>query len=241
MTIAGRTSPARDPGPCLWEFPDPRLADDDGLVAIGADLHPATLVNAYQQGAFPWPNGKRKLPWFSPNPRGVLPLDEVRVSKTLRQTLRRSGWTATVDAAFDEVTDSCANRVGEGTWITPSMRQAYRELHDLGWAHSIEIWNEDSLIGGCYGLLIGAMYVGESMFHRRTDASKVALVELAARLREGGAGLIDVQLVTEHLASMGARPISRNLYLDLLFELRDDPTTLLCDRLPVARHVDASN
>ena len=121
------------------------------------------------------------------------------------------------------------------------MRRAYRELHDLGWAHSIEIWDEDTLIGGCYGLLIGAMYVGESMFHRRTDASKVALVELAARLREGGAGLIDVQLVTDHLASMGARPISRNLYLDLLVELRDDPTTLLCDRLAVARHVEASN
>lgn len=226
--------------PCEWQFPDARSADDDGLVAIGADLAPSTLVHAYRHGVFPWPHGRRKLPWFSPNPRGVLPLDEVRVSKSLRQTLRRSGWTATVDRAFDAVTEACAHRVGEGTWITPNMRAAYRELHDLGWSHSIEIWDQDELVGGCYGLLIGSMYVGESMFHRRTDASKVALVELAARLHEGGGGLIDVQLVTDHLASMGARAIHRNLYVDLLGELRDEASTLLCERLPVARHARPS-
>ena len=234
-----RTPPPVDAGPCVWDFPDARHAEDDGLVAVGADLTPATLVHAYRNGVFPWPHGTRKLPWFSPNPRGVLPLDEVYLSKTLRQTLRRSGWTATVDHAFDEVTKACATRPGEGTWITPSMRDAYRQLHQLGWAHSVEIWDDTRLVGGCYGLLVGSMYVGESMFHRATDASKVALVELASRLREGGAGLIDVQLVTDHLASMGARAIHRNLYLDLLRELRDEPASMLRDRLPVGRHVAA--
>lgn len=237
MNEGNHTTAARDPGPCRWEFPDARLADSDGLVAIGADLKPSTLIHAYRNGIFPWPHGRRKLPWFSPNPRGVLPLDEIRVSKTLRQTLRRSRWTATVDEAFDDVTEACATRKGEGTWITSDMRAAYRQLHELGWAHSVEIWDESTLVGGCYGLLIGAMYVGESMFHHRNDASKVALVELAARLHEGGAGLIDVQLVTEHLATMGARPIHRNLYIDLLYELRDDRATMVRDRLPVSRHV----
>lgn len=236
MNEGNRITTARDTGPCRWEFPDARLADADGLVAIGADLEPSTLVHAYRNGIFPWPHGRRKLPWFSPNPRGVLPLDDVRVSKTLRQTLRRSGWTASVDEAFDQVVEACATRQDEGTWITSGMRAAYRQLHELGWAHSVEIWDGTSLIGGCYGLLVGAVYVGESMFHRRTDASKVALVELASRLHDGAAGLIDVQIVTDHLATMGARPIHRNLYIDLLHELRDEKASMCCDQLPVSRH-----
>jgi leucyl/phenylalanyl-tRNA---protein transferase len=235
-----RSQTPRDPGPCVWDFPDARAGDEDGLVAIGADLAPSTLVHAYRHGTFPWPHGKRDLPWFSPDPRGVLPLDDISMSKTLRQTLRRSGWTATVDTAFADVVDACSTRVGEGTWITPKMRAAYIELHQLGWTHSIEIWDEDRLVGGCYGVLVGAMFIGESMFHRVTDASKVALVELGWRLREGGAGLIDVQLVTDHLASMGARPIPRPLYLEILNELRDDHVTLLRDRLPVSRHTERS-
>jgi leucyl/phenylalanyl-tRNA---protein transferase len=221
-----RTAAPNDPGPCVWDFPAAQDADGDGVVAIGADLEPSTLIHAYRHGVFPWPHGDT-----------VLPLDDVRRSKSLRQTMRRCGWTATVDAAFDDVTDACSFRAHEGTWITPAMRAAYRRLHDLGWAHSVEIWEGDELVGGCYGLLVGAMFVGESMFHRRTDASKVALVELAARLAEGGAGLIDVQMVTDHLASMGARPIARSLYLELLAELRDDPATMDCSRLPVSRHV----
>lgn len=237
-TLPNRRSTAPvDPGQCVWDFPDARAADEDGLIAIGADLAPATLVHAYRHGAFPWPHGKRNLPWFSPNPRGVLPLDDIAMSKTLRQTLRRSGWTATVDSAFDAVIDACSVREREGTWITPKMRAAYLQLHEMGWTHSVEIWDDDALVGGCYGVLVGGMFIGESMFHRATDASKVALVELGARLRDGGAGLIDVQLVTDHLASMGARPIPRTLYLELLVELRDDTVSLLCDRLPVSRHL----
>lgn len=244
MTLApehrGRTRVPIDPGPCEWDFPDARAGDDDGLVAVGADLAPATLVHAYRHGSFPWPHGKRDLPWFSPDPRGVLPLDDITLSKSLRQTMRRSGWTATVDAAFPDVIDACSTRIGEGTWITPRMRSAYIDLHHLGWTHSVEVWDGEKLVGGCYGVLVGAMFIGESMFHRSTDASKVALVELGWRLREGGAGLIDVQLVTDHLASMGARPIPRPLYLELLVELRDDGVSLLCDRLPVARHTEPS-
>jgi leucyl/phenylalanyl-tRNA---protein transferase len=227
-----------DPGQCVWDFPHASSADENDMVAVGADLSPATLVYAYRNGVFPWPHGGATLPWFSPNPRGVLPLDEIYISKTLRQTLRRSGWTATANQAFDDVTQACAIREDDGTWITEDMRAAYRQLHDMGWAHSIEIWEGTELVGGCYGLLIGALFVGESMFRRRTDASKVALVELGSRLVEGGAGLIDVQLVTDHLASMGVRGINRNLYLELVNELRDDHATLPTDLRPVARHAE---
>lgn len=225
-------------------MPDPRLiasageTDDADLVAVGADLEPPTLVHAYRHGLFPWPHGRRQLPWFSPNPRGVLPPERLRVSKSLRQTLRRSGWTATVDGAFSEVIAACSKRPdGDGTWITAPMRRAYTRLHELGWVHSVEVWDGPDLVGGLYGFLIGGIFTGESMFHHRTDASKVAMVELAHRLVEAHGSLIDVQLVTDHLASLGAIGIGRPLFLDLLTELRDDDVRLVCDRLPVARLV----
>lgn len=222
-----------------WGFPDPGapgVAGPDDCVAVGADLEASTLAHSYRNGMFPWPHGRGPLPWFSPNPRGVLPPERLVVAKSLRQTLRRSGWTGTVDADFDSVIDACSHRPGrEGTWITPAMKKAYRRLHALGFAHSVEVWDETELVGGLYGVLVGGVFTGESMFHRRTDASKVALVELTHRLVEARGSLVDVQLVTDHLASLGVIGISRPLFLQLLHELRDDDVRLICNRLPVAR------
>jgi leucyl/phenylalanyl-tRNA---protein transferase len=233
-----RTRQPVEVGPSQWDMPSPRTApsNESDLLAMGADLQPSTLVHAYRNGIFPWPHGRRQLPWFSPNPRGVLPPERLRVSKSLRQTLRRSGWTATVDAAFPDVINACAQRPdGEGTWINPSMKKAYSRLHELGYVHSVEVWDGTELVGGLYGFLAGGVFTGESMFHRKTDASKVAVVELAHRLVEARGSLIDVQLVTDHLASLGAIGISRPLFLDVLEEIRDDSVRLICDRLPVLR------
>jgi leucyl/phenylalanyl-tRNA---protein transferase len=239
------------PGPSRWRFPDPATAGEDGLVGIGADLEPATLLDAYRRGIFPWPHPGAPLPWFSPDPRGVIPLDGLVVSRSLRARLRRSGWETTVDRAFAAVLAGCADRPTEegpgglepgppesgegGTWITPPMRAAYQRLHDLGHAHSLEVWAGGELVGGLYWVGVGGVFTGESMFHLATDASKVALVDLAARLTEAGGSLIDVQMVTPHLASLGARDLPRAEFLDLLARVRDHQVLLAGDRLPVAR------
>jgi leucyl/phenylalanyl-tRNA---protein transferase len=227
------------PGPSRWRFPDPATAGPDGLVGIGADLEPATLLQAYRQGIFPWPHPGAPLPWFSPDPRGVIFLDGLVVSRSLRARLRRSGWETTVDGAFAAVLAACADRPRVpsegGTWITAPMRAAYQRLHDLGHAHSLEVWAGGALVGGLYGVGVGGVFAGESMFHRATDASKVALVDLAARLAEAGGQLIDVQMVTPHLASLGARDLARAEFLALLARLRDRPVRLATDRLQVAR------
>jgi leucyl/phenylalanyl-tRNA--protein transferase len=235
--------PAEDPEPavasldtCRWRFPDPSTADGDGLVGFGADLEPETLVYAYRQGIFPWPHPGMPLPWFSPDPRGVIWLDALRTSRSLRQRLRHSGWETTVDRAFETVVAACAERYRpEGTWIVPEMRAAYLRLHRLGHAHSLEVWRDEELVGGLYGVSVGGVFTGESMFHHTTDASKVALVDLVDRLAEAGGRLVDVQLVTQHLISLGARPLPRSEYLDLLREVRDLPVRLPPDRRPVAR------
>jgi leucyl/phenylalanyl-tRNA---protein transferase len=229
------------PGPSRWRFPDPATAGEDGLVGVGADLEPATLLDAYRQGIFPWPHPGAPLPWFSPDPRGVIPLDGVAVARSLRVRLRRCGWETTVDRAFAAVIDACADRPrpsgvrGEGTWITPPMRTAYRRLHELGHAHSLEVWDGDELVGGLYGIGVGGVFTGESMFHVATDASKVALVDLVARLVQAGGRLIDVQVVTPHLASLGARDLPRAEFLALLARVRDVPVRLAAERRPVAR------
>jgi leucyl/phenylalanyl-tRNA---protein transferase len=234
------------PGPSRWRFPDPAAAGPDGLVGIGADLQPATLLDAYRLGIFPWPHPGAPLPWFSPDPRGVIPLDGLIVSRSLRARLRRSGWETTVDRAFATVIAGCAERRAEaapagrgaeGTWITPPMRAAYQRLHDLGHAHSLEVWAGDQLVGGLYGVGIGGVFTGESMFHLASDASKVALVDLADRLAQAGGSLIDVQMVTPHLASLGARDLPRAEFLALLADVRDHRLRLPTDRLPVARLV----
>jgi leucyl/phenylalanyl-tRNA--protein transferase len=234
----GLTRPPQPVPPTAWLLPDPAEADDDGVVGVGADLSPSTLVDAYRRGIFPWPHPGVPLPWFSPDPRGVLYLDEVRVSRSLRQRLRRSGWTTTVDAAFRAVVDGCAKGRGDvGTWISPAMGRAYGRLHDLGWAHSVEVWDGDRLVGGLYGVQVGGVFTGESMFHREDDASKVALVDLAARFHAAGGRLLDVQLTTDHLRSLGARDLERERYLELLAGARDLDVRMAAGRRPVARLV----
>jgi leucyl/phenylalanyl-tRNA--protein transferase len=227
------------PGSSRWRFPDPATAGPDGLVGIGADLEPATLLQAYRQGIFPWPHPGAPLPWFSPDPRGVIFLDGLVVSRSLRARLRRSGWETTVDRAFAAVLARCADRPAAqregGTWITGPMRAAYQRLHDLGHAHSLEVWADGELVGGLYGVGVGGVFTGESMFHLATDASKVALVDLVARLAEAGGQLIDVQMVTPHLASLGARDLPRREFLAWLARVRDLPVRLSTERLGVAR------
>jgi leucyl/phenylalanyl-tRNA--protein transferase len=205
-------------------------------VGVGGDLAVETLVDAYRRGIFPWPHPGLPLPWFSPDPRAVLHPEEVRVSRSLRQRLRRSGWSTTVDAAFDAVVAACAERPWrEGTWINRHMRQAYGRLHRMGWSHSVEVWEDDVLVGGLYGVRVGACFTGESMFHRATDASKVALVDLCRRWAEAGGVMIDVQLPTEHLASMGAVQLDRTSFLASLAVARDRVVCMVTDRLSVSR------
>lgn len=233
-------APAPQPvGPSVWMLPDPDTADDDGVVGVGADLTPPTLVDAYRRGIFPWPHPGLPLPWFSPDPRGVIVPERIVVSRSLRRTLRRSGWRVTVDRAFEQVVLGCGrDRGDEGTWITPAMARAYRRLHDLGWAHSVEVWDGSRLVGGLYGVQVGGVFTGESMFHRVTDASKAALVALAARLRAAGGTLIDVQLTTPHLCTLGAVDLGRDRFLEVLHGVRDDDVRLALVDRPVAEFAE---
>lgn len=230
-----RARPPRSVGPSRWEIPDPRIADRDGVVGVGADLQPSTLVEAYRHGVFPWPHEGMPLPWFSPDPRAVIHVDRPHVSRSLRRTLRRCGWTSTVDVAFRDVVAACGDDRDDGTWITPEMASAYARLHDHGWAHSLEVWDGERLVGGVYGVLVGGVFTGESMFHRVSDASKVALVDLCARLDEAGGSWLDGQLPTRHLSSMGADRWPRERFLGCLASVRDDAVRPVTDRLEVAR------
>jgi leucyl/phenylalanyl-tRNA--protein transferase len=207
-----------EPPPSRWDLPHPSTADESGIVGIGADLEPGTVLAAYRSGLFPMPLRRpRALAWWSPDPRGVLPIDGLRVSRSLRKACGQ--FEVRVDKAFDRVIAACADPRRPHGWIDPSIDEAYRRLHRLGWAHSVEAWTPDGeLVGGLYGVAIGGLFAGESMFHHRTDASKVALVGLVDRLREGGATLLDVQWTTDHLVSLGAVDIPRDRYLDLLAE-----------------------
>jgi len=189
--------------------------DDSDIVAVGADLEPGTLLAAYRCGAFPMPFDRRRIAWFSPDPRGILPLDGLQVSRSLRRSLRR--YEVRRDTAFREVMTACADPARTGGWIDRSFISAYTRLHHLGWAHSVEVYDLDgALVGGLYGVRIGGLFAGESMFHRATDASKVALVHLVQWLRDTGATLLDVQWTTPHLVSLGAIDIPRTEYLELL-------------------------
>jgi leucyl/phenylalanyl-tRNA--protein transferase len=208
-----------EPPPGRWAFPPADGADDDGLVGVGADLEPGTLLSAYRAGLFPMPIGRgRHLGWWSPNPRAVLPLDGLRVSRSLRRSVR--DFEIRVDTAFDRVVEACADPRRPHGWITPGIREAYGRLHELGWAHSVEAWAVDdrgcaTLAGGLYGVAVGGLFAGESMFHRRADASKAALVALVEHLVAAGAEgrLLDVQWQTPHLATLGAIEIPRREYL----------------------------
>jgi leucyl/phenylalanyl-tRNA--protein transferase len=223
----------RLPPPTRWRFPeDPdeigRLAGADEVVGVGADLEPGTVLAAYRVGMFPMPISHRRLGWWSPDPRGVLPLDGLRVSRSLRRSLGR--FEVRVDTAFDEVITACADDRRPGAWIDRRIRSAYTRLYRDGWVHSVEAWSPDGVLaGGLYGVAIGGLFAGESMFHRRTDASKVALVGLVDRLRAGGGVLLDVQWLTPHLASLGAVAVSRPRYHELLAEALARPQTSAFD------------
>jgi len=207
------------PPPSPWRFPtDPAeiaaAAGDGELVAAGADLEPGTLLDAYRAGMFPMPLSRGRIGWWSPDPRGVIPLDGLRVSRSLRRSASR--YEVRVDTTFDRVVEACADPARSGAWIDPAIRRAYGRLHGLGWAHSVEAWDDAGLAGGLYGVAIGGLFAGESMFHHRRDASKVALVGLVERLRAGGGLLLDVQWATEHLRSLGAVEVPRVDYHRLL-------------------------
>jgi leucyl/phenylalanyl-tRNA---protein transferase len=195
-----------------WIFPDPLEAEED-IVAVGADLEPETILSAYRQGIFPMPlNDFEEMSWWSPSMRGVLPLDALRVSRSMRQSARR--FSVTVDQAYDEVVAGCADPSRPGGWIDTRIQKAYRCLFERGHVHSIEVWRDGVLAGGLYGVSIGGLFAGESMFHRVRDASKVALMSLVEMMRDGQPDrLIDVQWSTDHLASLGVVELPRAEYL----------------------------
>lgn len=203
-----------EPPPCRWEFPVPG-DDTPDLVAVGADLEPATLLAAYRRGLFPMPvgpDGAGPLGWWSPEPRAILPPESLQISRSLRASCRR--YRLTVDQAFDDVIDHCRTLPRPGGWISSDIRDAYVRLHRLGWAHSVETWSGGQLVGGLYGVAIGVLFAGESMFHLAPDASKVALVHLVSLLGDANNPLLDVQWATEHLVSLGAVTIPRAAYLE---------------------------
>jgi leucyl/phenylalanyl-tRNA--protein transferase len=194
-------------------FPDPRRGDDEGLVAIGGDLSSERLRAAYAAGIFPWYNDGFPVLWWSPNPRAVLPAEELHVSRSLGRRLARRDYAVTWNLAFAEVIAACGQGRKGGTWIVPEMRLAYQQLHHAGHAHSVEVWQQNRLVGGLYGVQSGALFAAESMFHRETDASKIAVVAASRSLRRAGIEVFDVQFATPHLRSLGVKEISRDDYL----------------------------
>jgi leucyl/phenylalanyl-tRNA---protein transferase len=211
--------PPTEPPPSRFAIAAAPLRPGEDLAGVGADLEPGTLLAAYRAGLFPMGLGRHgadPLGWWSPDPRGVLPLDGLHVSRSLRRSCR--ALEVRVDTAFDAVVAGCADRRRTGRWITPAIREAYSRLHDLGWAHSVEAWKDGSLVGGLYGVAVGGLFAGESMFSAVPDASKVALVGLVAMLREDGGNdrLLDVQWRTDHLATLGVVDVPREEYLRLL-------------------------
>ena len=211
---------------CRWTFPDPSTGDEAGLVAVGADLEPPTLIAAYSRGLFPMPlRPGGRIGWWSPPERGVLEPERLIVRRSLRQACRR--YEIRVDTAFAEVVEGCADPARPHGWIDEQMRSGYVRLHREGFAHSVEAWSGGKLAGGLYGVALGGLFAGESMFYRARDASKVALVALADGLRDGHRRLIDVQWATPHLRSLGVSAIPRRDYLQRLGELLASPPPAL--------------
>jgi leucyl/phenylalanyl-tRNA--protein transferase len=203
-------------------FPDPSLAEEDGLLAVGGDLSPDRILRAYAEGIFPWFNEGSPVLWWSPDPRLVLFPEELHVSASLARTMRRGSYRVTADTAFGKVIRGCAmsRRSGQsGTWITDQMIAAYEELHAAGFAHSFESWSGDALVGGLYGVSLGGVFFGESMFSERPDASKVAFARSVEFFAGNGIELVDCQVRTDHLIRLGARDIPRTQFLDRLDDL----------------------
>ena len=197
-----------------WQLPDPATADEHGLCGVGADLEPGTLLAAYRSGLFPMPLRKKLIGWWSPDPRGVLPFDGLVVSRSLRRSCKR--FEVRFDTRFREVMQRCGDPSRPHGWITPRFVDAYEQVFDLGWAQCVEVYLGGELVGGLYGVRIGGLFAGESMFSAATDASKVALVALVGHLRETGATLLDVQWATGHLVTLGVVEVPRVVYLDRL-------------------------
>ncbi|MEE2829790.1 MAG: leucyl/phenylalanyl-tRNA--protein transferase [Myxococcota bacterium] len=200
-------------------FPDPELADDSGLLAVGGDLHPARILMGYSIGIFPWYSEGQPILWHSPDPRFVMEPERLHVSRSLKQRMRQRPFKLTLDQAFPSVIGACADIPRpwqDGTWITKDMQDAYIHLHSLGFAHSVEAWEGEELVGGLYGVSLGSVFFGESMFALRDDASKVAFVALVHQLRAWDFELIDSQVHTEHIERFGAEEIARSDYLTRL-------------------------
>ncbi|MFL0797922.1 MAG: leucyl/phenylalanyl-tRNA--protein transferase [Cellvibrionaceae bacterium] len=199
----------------IWFPPTSEALDEpNGLLAAGGDLSPERILEAYKRGIFPWYEEGQPILWWSPAPRTALRPDDIHISRSLRKTLKRKPYRISMDEAFEEVIAACAapRAYAEDTWITVEMEEAYCELHQQGYAHSVECWNGDTLAGGLYGIAIGKVFFGESMFSRADNASKIALVHLCGQLREWGYRLIDCQMHTDHLASLGATELSRTQF-----------------------------
>lgn len=206
-------------------FPAPELAEKDGLLAIGGDLSEERLIAAYSMGIFPWFSEGYPILWWSPDPRLVLFPDELKVSRSLRKIIKKGIFNVTMNTAFEEVIRNCSeiDRKGQDrTWITEDMMEAYARLHKSGYAHSVESWHNGKLVGGLYGIVLGKLFFGESMFSRMSNASKVAFVTLVERLKELDFKLIDCQVTTEHLISLGAREVPRKRFLEMLREALED-------------------
>jgi leucyl/phenylalanyl-tRNA--protein transferase len=208
-------------------FPPPELAEDNGLLAIGGDLSESRLLLAYSMGIFPWYSEDDPLLWWSPDPRLVLFPEELKLSRSLKQTIRKGAFSVTIDTAFEAVVRACAEmhtKKDGGTWITREMIESYARLHRSGYAHSVECWAGDELAGGLYGVSLGSAFFGESMFAKKSNASKVAFAALVRQLKAWNFSLIDCQVTTPHLISLGAREISRAEFMELLEAALGMPT-----------------
>lgn len=211
----------------IEEFPNPEDTTEDGIVALGGDLEPESLVLAYSQGIFPWPIPDLPLPWFCPPMRAILSFDDLKLPKSLKKIQKKKGYRYTIDQDFRAVIEACSLRPrGQNTWITPEMKEAYIRLHEFGYAHSVEVWRENELVGGLYGVSVLGTYAGESMFHRESDAAKLGLLHLIEHLKSRGLEWIDIQMLTPHLEALGAKEISRRDFLDLLHDTQSEERKL---------------
>jgi len=205
-----------------YRFPDVEYAGSEGLLAVGGDLSPERLLEAYRHGIFPWYSEDQPILWWSPDPRAVLLPKDLKISRSLKKTIRKKTFQVTFDQCFDQVISACATsprgNSQNGTWITPEMKRAYIKLHDMGYAHSVEVWQDENLVGGLYGIALGKAFFGESMFSRATDASKTGFVYLAHQLIDWDFRFIDCQVESAHLASLGALPVPRQKFIAMLDE-----------------------
>lgn len=220
----------------ILKFPNPRQTTSEGIVALGGDLEPESLLLAYRQGIFPWPMEGIPLPWFCPPHRAILEKDRLHIPKSLSRAFKKASFTYTIDRCFSKVIHHCqaAFRPGQkGTWITEEMGQAYNRLHQLGYAHSIEVWNQDRLVGGIYGVDAGGVFSGESMFHLESNASKCGILFLLDYLETRGLTWIDIQTLTPHMENLGAREIPRDDFLERLEKTLAQGLMLFSEKNPI--------